>query len=144
MHAAVSLPLAGLFVFLAGFNVWIMLTGRGATPHTRRIWTQLHRVCGYIFISLFVSFCYFMLLRIRSADELSPRLVLHMALALALAPLLFVKVIVVRYQKAAWSLLMAIGIGILVTAFTLVTMNVAIHYLRRASPHNSEGLQLQR
>jgi hypothetical protein len=133
--AIISLPLAGLVVFLAGFNVWIMLTGRGATARSRRLWTQAHRICGYTFIALTVIFCYFMILRIRgSSDELSPRLILHMGLALALAPLLLAKVLVVRYQKT-WGALMALGISIFVTAFTLVTVNASVHYLRNASPH---------
>jgi hypothetical protein len=135
--AIISLPLAGLFVFLAGFNAWIMLTGRGATPRSRRLWTQAHRICGYTFIALFVIFCYFMLLRIRgNADELPPRLILHMGLALALTPLLFAKVLVVRYQKT-WGALMALGISIFVTAFTLVAVNVSVHYLRNASTHKA-------
>ena len=135
MHAYLSIPLAGLFVFLAAFNVWIMLTGRGATARSRKIWTQVHRICGYAFISLFLIFCYFMLLRIRSADELSPRIVLHLSLALMLAPLLLVKVIVVRYQKSAWNVLIALGVTIFALAFTLVSMNVAVHYLRDLAPH---------
>lgn len=136
MRAIITLPLAGLFVFLAGFNAWIMLTSRGASPRNRRLWAQAHRVCGYAFIALFAIFCYFMLLRVSgSSDELSPRLILHMGLALALAPLLLAKVIVVRYQRAAWGALMALGISILVTAFTLVAVNVSVHYLRNASPH---------
>src|SRR5262249_39689609 len=64
-----------------------------------------------------------------------PRIMLHMALALSLAPLLLVKVIAVRSQKAPWGLLMALGIGILAIAFTLVSMNVAVHYLRELSPN---------
>ncbi len=136
VRAISSLSLAGLFVFLAGFNAWIMLTSRGASPRGRRLWTQAHRVCGYTFIALFAIFLYFMLLRMRgSSDELSPRLVLHMGLALALAPLLLVKVIVVRYQKAAWGLLMALGISIFLSAFTLIALNVSVHYLRNATPH---------
>jgi glycine betaine catabolism B len=134
--AIISLSLAGLFVFLAGFNAWIMLTSRGGSPHSRRLWTQAHRICGYTFIALFAIFCYFMLLRVRgSSDELSPRLILHMGLAFTLAPLLITKVIIVRYQKAAWGILMALGISIFVVAFTLVTVNVSVHYLRNASPH---------
>ena len=84
MRAFISIPLASLFVFLAAFNVWIMLTGRGATPRSRKLWTQAHRIAGYTFIALFMIFCYFMLLRIRGADELSPRIMLHMGLALLL------------------------------------------------------------
>jgi hypothetical protein len=83
----------------------------------------------------FAIFCYFMLLRIRgNADELSPRLILHVGLAFALAPLLLAKVLVVRYQKT-WGALMALGISIFVMSFTLVTLNVSVHYLRNASPH---------
>jgi hypothetical protein len=92
VRSIISLPLAGLFVVLAGFNAWIILTSRGASPRSRRRWTQAHRVCGYTFIALFAIFCYFMLLRVRgSSDELSPRLILHMGVALALAPLLLAK-----------------------------------------------------
>jgi len=136
VRTIISLPLAGLFVFLAGFNPWIMLTGRGRSPRSRRLLTHAHRICGYTFIALFAIFCYFMLLRVRgSSDELSPRIILHMALAFALAPLLLAKVIVVRYQKAAWGVLIALGLSIFVTAFTLVTLNVSVHYLRNAAPH---------
>jgi ferredoxin-NADP reductase len=135
VRAYLSIPLAGLFVFLAAFNVWIMLSGRGATPRSRKIWTQVHRICGYAFISLFVIFCYFMLLRIRSLDELSPRIVLHLSLAFILAPLLLVKVIVVRYQKSAWNVLITLGVTIFAVAFTLVSMNAAVHYLRDVAPH---------
>lgn len=135
MRAYVSIPLAVLFASLAAFNVWIMLTGRGRTPRSRHIWTQIHRACGYTFITLFLIFCYFMLLRIRSADELPPRIALHLALALMLGPLLFAKVLVVRYQKSAWHVLMTLGITISAIAFTLVSMNLAFHYLRNVTPH---------
>ena len=134
MSTLVSVILACLFVFLAAFNVWIMLTNRGASPRSCQLWTQAHRVSGYAFIALLVIFLYFMLLRVKgSPDELSPRLILHMGLALALAPLLFAKVIVVRHQKDAWNLLMTLGIAILAIAFTVVALNVSIHFLRDAS-----------
>jgi ferredoxin-NADP reductase len=130
----VSLVPACLFVFLAGFNVWNMLTNRGTSMQSRRLWTQVHRIAGYGFITLFAILCYFMLLRVKgSSDELSARLVLHMSLALSLAPLVMVKVIVARYQKAARDLLTALGIGIFTIAFTLVALNLSIHHLRGAS-----------
>ena len=136
MRTFISIPLAGLFVFLAAFNSWIMLTGRGANQRSRNLWTLAHRIAGYTFITLFVVFSYFMLMRVKgSSDELSPRIMLHMALALSLAPLLLVKVIAVRSQKAPWGLLMTLGIGIFAIAFTLVFMNVAVHYLRELSPN---------
>jgi len=128
------LVLACLFVFLAGFNVWNMLTNRGTSMQSRALWTQVHRIAGYGFITLFAILCYFMLLRVKgSSDELSARIVLHMSLALSLAPLLIVKVIVARYQKATRDLLTALGIGIFTIAFSLVALNLSIHYLRVAS-----------
>jgi len=134
----VSVILAGLFVFLAGFNVWTMLTGMPASRS--RLWTQIHRVAGYAFIALFVILCYFMFLRVKGwSDELPARLILHMVLALSLAPLLLVKVIVARYQKAARDLLLALGIGIFSIAFSLVALNLFVHYLRVASTHKVPG-----
>ena len=136
MPSAVTVPLAVLFVFLAGFNVWIMLTERGASPRSRRLWSRAHRLAGHTFIALFVVFCYFMLSRIRGyPDELSPRIIMHMGLAFLLAPLLLAKVMTVRYQKDAWKLLMVLGIGIFAAAFTLVALNVSVHYLRIAAKH---------
>ena len=136
MRILISLTLAGLFVFLAGFNMWNMLSNRTTSGRRSRLWSQVHRIAGYTFIAVFALNLYFMLLRVKGwQDELSPRLVLHMGLALFLVPMLVGKVLVARYQKAARSLLMVLGIGIFGMAFTLVAMNVAIHFLRVASPH---------
>ena len=136
MSIVVSVILAGLFVFLAGFNVWNMLTNPGMSTRRSSLWTQIHRVAGYAFIALFVILCYFMFLRVKGwSDELPARLILHMVLALSLAPLLLVKVIVARYQKAARDLLMALGIGIFTIAFSVVAPNLFVHYLRVASSH---------
>lgn len=134
MRIAVSLTLACLFVFLAGFNVWNMLTARGSSPPGNRLWTQIHRLAGYLFIALFAIFSYYMLLRLRGwPDELPARLIFHLGLALLLAPLLVVKVIVARYQKSARGLLTALGIVICASAFSLVAMNVALRFLRDAT-----------
>lgn len=136
----ISLTLAGLFVLLAGFNVWNMLSNRTTSGRNARRWIQFHRIAGYVFIAAFAVSLYLMLLRMKGwADELSPRLILHMGLALLLAPLVMAKVLVARYQKTARGLLMALGIGIFGMAFALVAMNVAVHYLRAASPHKVSG-----
>lgn len=136
MRPVLTMILASLFVFLAGFNVWNMLTSRGAPAGSNRLWIQVHRAVGYVFIALFGTFCYLMLLRIKGvADELSPRLILHMGLAFLLAPLLLIKVIVARNQKGARGLLTALGIAIFASAFILVAVNATIHFLAGASGH---------
>jgi ferredoxin-NADP reductase len=134
VRAAVSIPLAVVFVLLATFNVWSMLSSHSGSKLPARWWGLLHRGAGYGFITLFAVLSYFMVLRLRGwPDELSPRIVLHMALAFSLAPLLVVKVIAVRSRKASHALLCALGIMIYAVAFTLVAINVAVHFLRSAS-----------
>lgn len=135
MHASLSIPLAIVFVLLATFNVWSMLSSHSGSKLPGRWWGILHRASGYSFIALFAVMLFFMLQRVKGwSDELSPRIVLHMALAFSLAPLLAVKVIAVRSGKASFALLCALGIVIYAVAFTLVTINVAVHFLRNASP----------
>ena len=63
MPVVISLTLAFLFVFLAGFNVWNMLSG--ASAGSNKLWSHLHRLAGYAFVALFVVLCYFMLLRLK-------------------------------------------------------------------------------
>jgi glycine betaine catabolism B len=131
----ISLILACLFVFLAGFNVWNKLASPGKSARGARLWMQVHRAAGYTFTGMFVIFGYFMFLRLKGwAEELSPQLILHVGLALVLAPLILVKVLVARYQKAARGLLTALGVAIFVIAFSLVALNLSIHLLRAASP----------
>lgn len=135
MHAGISLTLACLFVFLAGFNVWNRFAPRTISARNIQRWTQVHRIVGYTFIALFAILCYFMLLRIKGMpDELPPRLILHIGLALTLVPLLVVKVIVARFQKSALGLLQALGIAVFAIAFTLVALNLTTYLLRAASP----------
>jgi ferredoxin-NADP reductase len=134
VRAAISIPLAVLFLLLATFNVWSMISSHSGSKLPARWWALLHRAAGYAFVSLFAIFSYFMLLRLKGwPDEISPRIVLHMALAFSLAPLLVAKIIAVRSRKASHALLCALGIAIYAVAFTLVTINIAVHFLRVAS-----------
>ena len=123
-----------IFVFLAGLNPWIMLTDRLSSERSGRLWLRVHRTVGYLFIAVFSVTVYFMLLRLKGeSDELAPRILLHMSLALMLAPLLVVKVIVARYQpQGSRALLPALGITIFAFSFTLVAVNLVSLLLRNA------------
>src|SRR5437868_15390940 len=74
----ISLTLAGLFVFLAAFNMWIMLSNRTTSGRRSRLWSQGHRIVGYTFIVVFALKLYFMLLLVKGwQDELALRPVLR-------------------------------------------------------------------
>ena len=118
-----SLALGLAFLILGGVNVWLVLEAwsrvKAAEVSSRML--ALHRIGGYLFIALFCVMIYFMLARLRGgAADSSPTVTIHLALAMILSPLLFIKVLIARYYKNQHSLLLPIGITILVLAFVLM------------------------
>jgi uncharacterized membrane protein len=47
-----------IFVLLAGLNPWIMLTNRGNSERSGRVWMRVHRTVGYVFIVVFAITVY--------------------------------------------------------------------------------------
>src|SRR5215469_11657279 len=128
-----TLIVATIFVLLAGFNVWSMLAIPSPFARNPQLLIRVHRIAGYSFVAIFVVVSYFMFLRIKGIpDELPPRILVHMCLALMLAPLLIAKIVVARRQKSARGLLSALGISIFVVSFVLVALNIASHLLSKA------------
>lgn len=139
LRTAISAGLGAFFIVLGALNVCLIfhasrrLQDRKANARLIRA----HRAGGYLFILLFCVMTYFMLLKIKDMpDDLSLRPMLHMTLALLLAPLLFVKVLIARYYKSYHSVLMTLGIGIFAIAFVLVAMTAGPYVLRRATIRN--------
>jgi ferredoxin-NADP reductase len=129
--ASIALGLA--FVLIGGLNVWLMFESmsrlRSAQASSRML--ALHRAGGYLFIALFCVMGSVMIARLRDgAGEASPTVTVHLALAMVLSPLLFLKVLIARYYKSQHGLLMPIGLTIFVLAFALVASAVAPHLAR--------------
>ena len=135
LHASLSALLGSLFVLLAGANVWGMLhesrAARGHAIGARMIWA--HRIGGYTCVLLFCAMCFFMALRLKGvSEELPLRIVLHVLLALLLAPILLVKVLIARYYKQYSAALLPLGVTIFALSFALVSMNLLPYVLGRA------------
>ena len=130
-----SLALGFAFVLVGGVNVWLVLEAWSrvkASNASSRMLT-LHRIGGYLFIALFCVMAYFMVARLRSGGaDASATLTIHLALAMILSPLLFIKVLIARYYKNQHGLLMPIGLTIFVLAFVLIA-STAGPYLARAT-----------
>src|SRR5215467_5587940 len=128
-----SLVLGFAFILVGGVNVWLVLEAWSrvkATNASSRMLT-LHRIGGYLFIALFCVMTYFMVARLRSVGaDTSPTVTLHLALAMVLSPLLFIKVLIARYYKNQLNLLMPIGLTIFVLAFVLVASTAAPYLVR--------------
>src|ERR1700732_1588841 len=123
INNSTSVWLGITFVLIGAINVWLILQAsarvRDAKASTRLI--AAHRIGGYLFIALFCVMGYFMVARLGDvAGGAPPSTMIHLTLAMVLSPLLFVKVLVARYYKSYYSLLMPIGLVIFVLSFVLI------------------------
>src|ERR1700691_4362657 len=135
LNGSVSLWLGVTFVLIGGINVWLILQAsarvRDAKASTWLI--AAHRIGGYLFIALFCVMGYFMVARLGDPGEgASPGTIIHLTLAMILSPLLFVKVLVARYYKSYYSVLMPIGLVIFVLSFVLIGITAGASF----SPHS--------
>src|SRR3984893_11485153 len=145
--ANTSTIVAGVaFVTLAAVNVVVMLEAsqpsRNGTTRTRLI--ALHKVGGYLFVTLLSIMAYSMSQRLVSVGitgHLPTHLVLHIVLVLVLVPVLFLKVLIARRYKHSHSSLKALGIAIFVISVALVSIPTLSELLRSANP-GSLGLRL--
>src|SRR6266478_839876 len=123
LNSSTSVWLGITFVLIGAINVWLILQSsarvREAKASTRLI--AAHRIGGYLFIALFCVMGYFMVARLGNVDaSTSPGTIIHLTLAMVLSPLLFVKVLIARYYKSYYSLLMPIGLVIFILSFVLI------------------------
>jgi ferredoxin-NADP reductase len=135
LSTSASLALGAAFVLLGGLNVWLVLEAlsRVKAAGVRSRLLACHRIGGYLFIGLFCVMSYFMFARLRNGgDHGSPLATLHFALAIVLAPLLLIKVLIVRNYKNHYGLLMPLGLTIFVVSFVLIAATAG-PYLARAS-----------
>jgi ferredoxin-NADP reductase len=122
INSSTSVWLGIAFVFVGALNVWLILQAsarvRDTNASNRLI--AAHRIGGYLFIALFCVMGYFMVARLGDAGGASPGTMIHLTLAMLLSPLIFVKVLVARYYKSYYSLLLPIGLVIFVLSFVLI------------------------
>ncbi|HLK69310.1 MAG TPA: photosystem P840 reaction-center cytochrome c-551 [Bryobacteraceae bacterium] len=131
--ASVSIALGLAFVLVGGVNVWLVLEAwsrvKATTASSRML--AMHRIGGYVFIALFCVMSYFMMARLRNGGaDTSPGVAIHLALAMLLSPLLFIKVLIARYYRNHHNLLMPIGLAIFVLAFVLIASTAGPHLAR--------------
>jgi ferredoxin-NADP reductase len=118
------------FVLVGAINVWLILLAsarvREAKASTRLV--AAHRIGGYLFIALYCVMGYAMISRLGDVGgDTAPGTLLHLTLAMALSPLLFVKVLIARYCKSYYSFLLPIGLVIFVLSFVLVGIAAGPH-----------------
>ena len=120
LNSSTSVWLGITFVLVGAINVWLILQVSARVRDTKASIRLIaaHRIGGYLFITLFCVMGYFMLARLGDVSGgTSPGAMIHLTLAMVLSPLLFVKVLIARYYKSYYSLLMPIGLVIFILSF---------------------------
>ena len=130
-----------VFVALAAINMIVMLERDNPSRKTitKDRLMVIHKLGGYLFVSLFCIIVYSMsekLAGVGMAGRLPTYLVFHIVLALALLPLILLKVLVARRYKQRQSLLAGLGVSIVVVSFVLVAIPALSETLRSVSPAN--------
>lgn len=125
LSSAIGVSLGTLFVAIAGANVWLMLRAfrPSQSSKSRATLLRLHRLGGYLFLSLFAVMFFYMNLRVLGVKHGLPiAITVHSALAFLLLPLLLVKVLIARHYKQYSGTLLALGLTIFIASFLLVSI----------------------
>ncbi len=137
MSSFMGLLAGAVFVCLAAFNVVMMfeLSRRGSDPAARNRYIAAHRIGGYLFVAQFCVMCYLMLLRVWGAPgELPTFVVVHIALAVGLVPLIVAKIAIARRYKDHYHYLMPLGLMIFGTACVIVLLPALMELVSSPKP----------
>ena len=135
INNSLSVWLGITFVAIGAINVWLILQSSARVKSAKASASLIaaHRVGGYLFIALFCAMSYFMVARLGDVSGSAPTsTMIHLTLAMVLSPLLFVKVLIARYYKSHYSVLMPIGLTIFVLSFVLIGVTVGPSLAHRA------------
>jgi hypothetical protein len=131
-----SAVLGFCFILFGAAAVWLIFEASRRTHNSpaRDCIIQAHRLAGYLFIALFCIMTWFMIARNRNGpDDLPLRPMLHILIAMVLAPLLLVKVVIARYYKSFTTALVPLGVTIFTLGFVLIALTAGPFLLRRAA-----------
>ncbi len=135
MNPQLASIIAVLFVIMGTVTVFIMLemTGRRGDRADKKNWFYIHKILGYFFIFIFVVMLFLMIRKAAGLQEdFTSRAVVHISLALALVPLLVVKVMVVRRYPQHLQKLPLLGVVILTFSFVLTGISAGYYALHRS------------
>ncbi len=136
-----ALPLVGLA--LLNLIVILELLGRTERKYDPKSLRQTHRIVGIVFIVLFLLISYFCLKYMRtSGQEMSPRVVLHSALAVGALILIFLKLLCVRVYRKYYALAVPMGFGIVLLTVTAAAHSAGYHFTMRGRPESLPAVRV--
>jgi len=135
MNVQLSSIISIVFVLMGLFTVLIMLKLHG-NPKEKipmKLLRNVHRILGYVFLVYFLLMMVLMLTRVNGISaEFSPRVVVHMVLAVMIIPLFLTKILIARFFKRLFPNLILLGLAIFILFFTLVAISGGYNLFRGA------------
>jgi hypothetical protein len=131
MSPLVSTIISMIFLLTGGISLYCMLRLQGKSEEgVYKLLARWHRWTGWLFGILFLVMFLFMLERVESYwEESSPRIAIHVTLAVALFLLLILKIALPRYFKKLNRHLFLLGTATYLTAFTMVWITAGYFFI---------------
>lgn len=136
MSPLLTSTLGALFVVSAAVQVWLMLEviGREKPRFNEKVMSALHRWNGRIFLLIYFVLAYVMVQRLaQSSAPLDTRTIMHAALALSILPILFVKILIVRFYPQAFNYVLPMGVAILAISAAFVGLMGGYYFIKKAA-----------
>lgn len=134
MGPVTSTIISALFLITGGFAAFTMMSLQGGRKikNPKRI-ILIHKISGWVFTALFAVMFIFMIQRVEDYwEESSPRIALHVALAVGLLFLLTIKILIPKVFRGLSKHLLPIGLLVYFTGFTLVGISGGYYLVRVA------------
>ena len=143
MDPNLSAFLGGLFVALGAIALVLMLKVYGSakpSPLTPKL-MRWHKWAGRAFVLLYLVMVVVMIAKAADYAAFNALQSLHLSLAIALFPLLAIKIFIVRRLPKLQTMLPAMGITIFVITVVMVTLGLGPFLLNRAQAAGAADLQ---
>jgi mono/diheme cytochrome c family protein len=135
MAPLVNSIIALLFLSIGAAATLLMLEVRGnpnKSAEIRKLITA-HKIFGYLFVSIFLFMVVVMIRKVALyQEELSPRAIIHIIMGIALLPMIFLKILIVRRHKSLAADLLGLGKFIFLAAFILTGITGGYYFLHRS------------
>lgn len=133
MGPQITSVLSYLFVVIAAIQVWLMLevVGREKPRFNAARLSLLHRINGYLFVTIYLVMLVVMTRKVMQSNApLDAKSIIHWILAISILPLLFVKILIVRFYPQAFNHVLPFGVSILVITTAFVTITGGYYFLK--------------
>ena len=134
MNPSVSSLLGVLMLVFGAVAIGIMLEiqgGRVTDEARMRRLKRIHRLCGYGFVTIYLFLLGSMIWRIAQfREDLTPRALVHAGFALAIFPLLVIKILILRRYPKLFPNVFPMAVTVFCLSFVFISLSAGYYYLK--------------